>query len=67
MPRPHGLRHQAITRALDLGRDLRDVAKFARRFERRDIPRAQANDPDSHEHYYISMFDYFYFEDIATF
>jgi integrase/recombinase XerC len=30
VPSPHGLRHQAITRALDLGRDLRDVAKFSR-------------------------------------
>ena len=30
VPGPHGLRHQAITRALDLGRDLRDVAKFSR-------------------------------------
>jgi integrase/recombinase XerC len=30
VPRPHGLRHQAITRALDLGRDLRDVARFSR-------------------------------------
>jgi integrase/recombinase XerC len=28
--RPHGLRHQAITRALDLGQDIRDVAKFSR-------------------------------------
>jgi integrase/recombinase XerC len=28
--RPHGLRHQAITQALDLGRDVRDVAKFSR-------------------------------------
>jgi integrase/recombinase XerC len=28
--RPHGLRHAAITRALDLGRDVRDVAKFSR-------------------------------------
>jgi hypothetical protein len=27
--RPHGLRHQSITRAPDLGRDLRDVAKFS--------------------------------------
>jgi integrase/recombinase XerC len=28
--RPHGLRHAAITTALDLGRDLRDVAAFSR-------------------------------------
>lgn len=28
--RPHGLRHQAITAALDAGRDIRDVAKFSR-------------------------------------
>ena len=28
--RPHGLRHQAITQALDKGRDVRDVAKFSR-------------------------------------
>ena len=28
--RPHGLRHSAITAALDLGRDLRDVAAFSR-------------------------------------
>jgi site-specific recombinase XerD len=28
--RPHGLRYQAITQALDLGRDVRDVANFSR-------------------------------------
>jgi integrase/recombinase XerC len=28
--RPHGLRHAAITEALDRGRDVRDVAKFSR-------------------------------------
>jgi len=28
--RPHGLRHAAVTRALDLGRDIRDVAQFSR-------------------------------------
>lgn len=28
--RPHGLRHASITQALDLGRDVRDVAKFSR-------------------------------------
>lgn len=28
--RPHGLRHTAITHALDMGRDMRDVAKFSR-------------------------------------
>jgi len=28
--RPHGLRHTSITTALDLGRDLRDVAAFSR-------------------------------------
>ena len=28
--RPHGLRHSAITAALDLGRDVRDVMKFSR-------------------------------------
>ncbi len=28
--RPHGLRHQAITAALDAGRDVRDVRKFSR-------------------------------------
>jgi integrase/recombinase XerC len=27
---PHGLRHASITHARDLGRDLRDVAKFSR-------------------------------------
>jgi integrase len=41
VPRPHGLRHQAITRALDLGRDLRDVAKFSRH---RDIRRPAVYD-----------------------
>jgi integrase/recombinase XerC len=30
VPRPHGLRHQAITQALDSGRDVRDVRKFSR-------------------------------------
>lgn len=30
IPRPHGLRHSAITRALDAGRDVRDVRKFSR-------------------------------------
>lgn len=30
VPRPHGLRHQAITSALDSGRDIRDVRKFSR-------------------------------------
>lgn len=30
VPRPHGLRHQAITSALDSGRDVRDVRKFSR-------------------------------------
>ncbi len=30
VPRPHGLRHQAITAALDAGRDVRDVRKFFR-------------------------------------
>lgn len=28
--RPHGLRHMSITRALDSGRDVRDVRKFSR-------------------------------------
>jgi integrase/recombinase XerC len=28
--RPHGLRHAAITAALDAGRDVRDVAQFSR-------------------------------------
>ena len=28
--RPHGLRHEAITAALDAGRDVRDVRKFSR-------------------------------------
>ena len=28
--RPHGLRHQAITAALDAGRDVRDVRRFSR-------------------------------------
>jgi integrase/recombinase XerC len=30
VPRPHGLRHQAITSALDSGRDVREVRKFSR-------------------------------------
>lgn len=30
VPRPHGLRHSAVTEALDAGRDIRDVRRFAR-------------------------------------